>query len=241
MKTSKLILPVILVIAVVTIVPLVVHPAEAHILKTFQNVSVKIGWDNEPPLVGDTNKIDVFVYNGASDSAPPISNTALDNMKILVQYGGKTNALTLDPSDNTPGLYTVALTPDQLGTYNVRIQGTINGTTIPSTTYPMQPVEAKDNYYFPQMTGNATGANISSTSNQTASQVSQTVVSHLESDITDAKNSANTAVQSYARVAQSFQEVKDSIDTLYMVALAGIGIGVAGVVIAVAALTRKTS
>ena len=72
-------------------------------------------------------------------------------------------------------------------------------------------------------------------------QVSQTVVDHLESDITDAKNSANTAVQSYARVAQSFQEVKDSIDTLYMVSLAGIGIGVAGVVIAVTALTRKTS
>ncbi|MGI0059901.1 MAG: hypothetical protein ACREBJ_09055 [Nitrosotalea sp.] len=72
-------------------------------------------------------------------------------------------------------------------------------------------------------------------------QVSQTVVNHLESDITDAKNSANTAVQSYARVAQSFQQVKDSIDTLYMVSLAGIGIGVAGVVIAVTALTRKTS
>ncbi len=72
-------------------------------------------------------------------------------------------------------------------------------------------------------------------------QVSQTVVDHLESDITDAKNSANTAVQSYARVAQSFQEVKNSIDTLYMVALAGIGIGVAGVIIAVTALTRKTS
>jgi hypothetical protein len=74
-----------------------------------------------------------------------------------------------------------------------------------------------------------------------AAQVSQTVVNQLESDITDAKNSANTAVQSYARVAQSFQDVKDSIDTLYMVAFVGIGIGVAGVVIAVIALTRKTS
>ncbi|MGI0063229.1 MAG: hypothetical protein ACREBA_12325, partial [Nitrosotalea sp.] len=179
--------------------------------------------------------------DGTNDSAPAISNTALDNMKILVQYGGKTNTLTLDPSDDTPGLYTAALTPGQLGTYNIMIQGTINGTTIPSTTYSMQPVEAKDNYYFPPVTGNTTGTSISSTSNQTTSQVSQTVVNHLESDITDAKNSANTAVQSYARVAQSFQEVKDSIDTLYMVTLAGIGIGVAGVIIAVVALTRKTS
>ena len=241
MKTRTFVIPIVLALTLLVISPYLVHPAEAHILKTFQNVSVKIGWDNEPPLVGDTNKIDVFVYNGANDSAPAMSNTALDNMKILVQYGGKTNTLTLDPSDDTSGLYTAALTPGQLGTYNIMIQGTINGTTIPSTTYPLQLVEAKGNYYFPPMTGNTTGTNMSSTNNQAISPVSQTVVNHLESDITDAKNSANTAVQSYARVAQSFQEVKDSIDVLYMVALVGIGIGVAGVVIAVTALTRKTS
>jgi len=74
-----------------------------------------------------------------------------------------------------------------------------------------------------------------------AAQVSQNVLNQLESDINDAKNSANNAVQSYARVAQSFQDVKNTTDTLYMISLAGIGIGVAGVVIAVIALTRKTS
>ncbi|HJW20447.1 MAG TPA: hypothetical protein VJ571_07830, partial [Candidatus Nitrosotalea sp.] len=68
---------------------------------------------------------------------------------VLVQYGGQTKTLAFDPSDDTPGLYTAALTPDQLGTYNVVIQGTINGTTIPSTAYPMQLVEAKDKYNFP--------------------------------------------------------------------------------------------
>jgi len=74
-----------------------------------------------------------------------------------------------------------------------------------------------------------------------AAQVSQNVINQLESDINDAKNSANNAVQSYARVAQSFQDVKNTTDTLYIISLAGIGIGVAGVVIAVIALTRKTS
>ena len=74
-----------------------------------------------------------------------------------------------------------------------------------------------------------------------AAQVSQNVINQLESDINDAKNSANTAVQSYSRVAQSFQDVKNTTDTLYMMSLAGVGIGVAGVVIAVVALTRKTS
>jgi len=74
-----------------------------------------------------------------------------------------------------------------------------------------------------------------------AAQVSQNVINQLESDINDAKNSANNAVESYSKVAQSFQDVKNTIDALYMISLTGIGIGVAGVVIAVIALKHKTA
>jgi hypothetical protein len=70
-------------------------------------------------------------------------------------------------------------------------------------------------------------------------QTSQNVINQLESDINDAKNTANNAAQSYARVAQSFQEVKDTTDRLYMISMAGIGVGVAGIVIAVFAISRK--
>jgi predicted secreted protein with PEFG-CTERM motif len=165
MKTKTFVIPIVIALTLLVISPYLLHPAEAHILKTFQNTSVKIGWLHEPPFTGDLNEIDVFVFNGTSDSAPAIANTALDNMNIIVQYGGQTKTLTFDPSDDTPGLYIAAMTPDQIGTYNVIIQGTINGTTIPSTTYPMQLVEAKDNYYFPPMTGMH---NMSNTSNNQA-------------------------------------------------------------------------
>jgi predicted secreted protein with PEFG-CTERM motif len=172
-KTRNLVIPVAATLAMIVIAPYLIHPAEAHILKTFQNVSVKIGWLNEPPLVGDINEIDVYVYNGTNDSAPPIANTGLNNMKITIQYGGQTKDLTsiFTASDDTPGLYTAALTPDQLGTYNVIIQGTIGGTTIPTTTYPMQEVESKDKYYFPPMTGSMTGMS----GNMTAMSGNQTV------------------------------------------------------------------
>ncbi len=176
-KTRNLVIPVVAAVTLIVISPYLIHPAEAHILKTFNmttmsgmhmpsmstNVSVKIGWLHEPPLVGDINEIDVYVYNGTSDSAPPIADTGLDNMKVTIQYGGQTKALSMNPSDDTPGLYIAALTPDQLGTYNVIIQGTIGGVTIPSTTYPMQEVEAKDKYYFPPMTGNITNSNNNTT------------------------------------------------------------------------------
>ena len=82
---------------------------------------------------------------------------------------------------------------------------------------------------------------IPSVTHPVLAQTSSNVISQLESDINDAKNAANNAVQSYTRVTQSFQEVKDTTDKLYIIALTGIGIGAAGVVIAVIALTRKTS
>jgi predicted secreted protein with PEFG-CTERM motif len=170
MKARNLVIPVVVALTLIVISPYLIHPAEAHILKTFNmtamtgthmpsmasSVSVKIGWVHEPPLVGDTNEIDVFVYNGTSDSAPPIAGNALNNMTVTIQYGGTTKTLSFNPSDDTPGLYTSALTPDQLGTYNVIIQGNIGGVTISPTTYPMQDVESKDKYYFPPMTGNNT-------------------------------------------------------------------------------------
>lgn len=148
---KKIIIPVIVALIAVAVTPYAIHPAEAHILKTFNNVSVRIGWLNEPPLVGDTNQIDIFVYNGTSDSAPPIANTGLDNLTVSIQCGGQTKDITsyFTASDDTTGLYTAAIIPTQLGTYNVIIKGTIDGVTIPPTTYPMQEVESKYKYSFP--------------------------------------------------------------------------------------------
>ena len=183
MKANNLVIPVVAALALIVISPYLIHPADAHILKTFNmttmsemnmpsmasNVSVKIGWLHEPPLAGDINEIDVYAYNGTDDTAPPIANTGLNNMTVNIQYGGQTKTLSFDPSDDTPGLYTSALTPDQLGTYNVIIKGDIAGVDIPSTTYPMQEVEAKDQYYFPPMTGSMAGSSGNMSGNMTMS------------------------------------------------------------------------
>ena len=72
-----------------------------------------------------------------------------------------------------------------------------------------------------------------------SAQLSQNIVNQLTNDINDAKNTANGAAASYAKVAQSFQDVKNTTDSLYIISMAGIGIGAAGVVIAVISLTRK--
>ncbi|MDE1876868.1 MAG: hypothetical protein KGH86_08625, partial [Thaumarchaeota archaeon] len=140
MRLQKIIIPVAFFAAFVVAAPFAIHPAEAHILKTFNmagtsmpgmpsHVSVKIGWLNEPPLVGDTNQFQIYIYNGTNDSAPPIADTGLDNMTVTVQYGGQNKDYTsyFSASDDTPGLYTAAIIPTQIGTYNLIIKGNIDG------------------------------------------------------------------------------------------------------------------
>jgi len=72
-----------------------------------------------------------------------------------------------------------------------------------------------------------------------SAQTSQNVINQLTSEINDAKNTADNAAQSYSRVAQSFQEVKDTTDRLYMISMTSIGIGIAGIVIAMIAITKN--
>jgi len=176
MKSRKLIIPVILALAAVITVPIALHPAEAHTTKVFGNIAVKIGWVNEPPLVGDTNAVQIFIYNGTNpDTSPPIADTGMDNMTATIQYGGQTKTLSFDASDDTPGEYDSAVRPSQPGTYSITIQGTISGTTVPSTTYPLQLVETKDAYYFPPVTSNMTGMNM--TGNNTMAGMNMTSTS----------------------------------------------------------------
>ncbi|MFZ1076283.1 MAG: PEFG-CTERM sorting domain-containing protein [Nitrosotalea sp.] len=169
MNLRKFLVPVVFALVAILVTPFALHPAEAHITKTFNNVTIKIGWVNEPPLVGDANAVQIFIYNGTSDNAPPIADTGLDNMTTTIQYGGQTKVVSFDPSDDTPGEYDAAVNPTQIGTYNMIIQGTIGGTTIPSTTYPLQDVEAKDAYYFPAMTS-MSGMNMTGNSTMSGNQ-----------------------------------------------------------------------
>ena len=150
----------VLAVAAIVVIPFTLHPAEAHITKVFNmtgtsmpgmpsNIAIKIGWVNEPPLVGESNAVQIFIYNGTSDNAPPIVDTGMDNMTATIQYGGQTKTLTFDASDDTPGEYDSEVIPTQSGTYNMIIKGTIYGLTIPPTTYPLQDVEAANTYNFP--------------------------------------------------------------------------------------------
>ena len=79
--------------------------AYAHIIKKYGNLSVEVGWSNEPALVGELNNaiVQVNQTNGKNTQTPVIN--ALANMNILAKYGGVTKPLDFVPSAQQDGLY----------------------------------------------------------------------------------------------------------------------------------------
>jgi len=232
-KSKQFLVTAILLSLVATIVfvsPFGIKPAEAHITKVFGNYLVEIGWDNEPVYTGLANGAQVTIKKGSGDTAQPVIN-ALKDLQISIKYGTITKPLDFLPSSTVDGQYDAVLIPTKVGTYSLVFSGTVEGQAI-SGEIPLDDVASVDSLNFPPSSG-------SSSSDTTNMGQMGTVLSQLTSDIEDAKNNADAASKSVSNVVQSFQQVKSTTDSLYMISMTGIGIGIAGIVIAVIAITRN--
>ena len=219
-----------LVATMVFVLPLSVKPAEAHITKTFGNYLIEVGWDKEPVYTGLENAVQVTIKKGSGDSAKPVIN-ALKDMQISVKYGSVTKSLDFLPSNTVDGQYTSPLIPTRVGTYSLVFKGTIEEQAI-DTEIELDDVASVDALNFPSSTGS------SSDNSASVGQISS-LANQLTNDIEEAKNNADAAAKSVSNVAQSFQQVQDTTDKLYMISMTGIGIGIAGIVIAVIAINKN--
>ncbi len=234
MKTR--ILAILAIVAIVTLsAPLsgiVLKPASAHITKAFGNYLVEVGWIEEPPLTGQINHIVVIVVQGAHlDSGKPVIN-ALANLQLSIKYGNAVKQLDFLPSTTTNGEYDATVIPTKAGQYSLVMSGKVEDQDV-TGEIPLDEVLSSDTLNFPQ-TGGTTDTGMQDISSKLG-----TIISQLTNDINDAKNSADAAAKGYTDVSKSFGDVKDTTDRLYMISLAGVGIGAAGIVIAVIAITRN--
>jgi hypothetical protein len=220
--------------------------AYAHITKMFGNIQVEVGWSNGPPLVGLLNNVIVQVnQTSGKNTQTPIIN-ALASMDIAVKYGGVTKPLDFVPSEETEGLYNGQMIPTRPGTYGLVLNGTIQNQKI-NAEIPLDLVESTQKLNFPDAGGagsggiGATSSDVSNTaavSNNIGPQL-QGIVSQLANDIDSTKDSVDVLTKTNANTQKAIQDLKGTNDRLYMIALGGVGAGVAGIVIAAAALSRK--
>ncbi len=232
-KINKILIPIAFSLLIATIIfvsPISVKPAEAHITKVYGNYVVEVGWDNEPAYTGLMNGAQVTVKKGSGDSATPVIN-ALSNMQISIKYGSVTKPLDFLPSSVVDGQYHAVLIPTRVGTYSLVLKGSVGNQTIDDEIL-LDDVSGINALNFPSSTGSPSSTSVN------MDQMG-TVINQLTSDIENAQNNADAASKGVSNVVQSFQQVKDTTDRLYMISMTGIGIGAAGIVIAVIGITRN--
>ena len=222
-KTALVVLTLSGILTFVLLVNSNVHYAYAHQTKKFGNINIEVGWKNEPPLAGQLNAVTLGIST-ASDNKP-VAN-AVEQLQATIKKGGDTKNLELLPQEQE-GLYGGQVIPTQIGQYEVILKGTVSGQAVDGT-FPLDNVEDPKQLSFPPNGG--TGEVSSSVIDQF-----KTAITDLTSQVDDAKAAADQAQQA----AQSAQSIKASADGAYMFGMIGVGIGVAGIVLAVIALSRK--
>jgi hypothetical protein len=205
-----------------------VHYAFAHQTKKFGNINIEVGWANEPSLAGQLNTITVGIST-ASDNKP-VPN-AVGQLQATIKKGGETKALDLLPQEQE-GLYGAQVIPSQIGQYELVLKGTVSGQAVDGSV-PLDDVADPKQLSFP-----AAGGGPDPVSSGVIDQF-RSAITDLTSQVDDAKASADQAQQAAQSAAQSTAGVKASADGAYIFGMIGVGVGVAGIVLAVIALSRK--
>jgi hypothetical protein len=120
------------------------------------------------------------------------------------------------------------------------MNGTIQGQKI-NAEIPLDLVEGKQKISFPDATSSSAieGGGDTTTANNNIGPRLQNIVSQLANDIDSAKGGIDIIAKSNADTQKSIQNLKGAADRSYMIGMGGIGAGVAGIIIAAVALSRK--
>jgi hypothetical protein len=203
-----------------------VHYAFAHETKKFGNITIEVGWANEPALAGQLNTIIVGITTADNKPVP----NAVGQLQASIKKGGETKALELLPQEEE-GVYGAQVIPSQIGQYELVLKGTVSGQAVDGSV-PLDDVVDPKQLNFPA--AGSSGPVESGIIDQFRSAITD-----LTSQVDDAKASADQAQQAAQNAAQSAANVKASADGAYIFGMIGVGVGVAGIVLAVIALSRR--
>jgi len=187
------------------------------------------GWVNEPPLVGQVNGIELEITRIASNQT--IAN-ALAQLEVTVKKGTLTKSLEFLPTEE-PGIYDAVILPMQTGQYAVVMKGTVAGQAY-DCQIEIEDVEDARQLEFPP--GNGDGNNPIPPD---FLEQFQEAIADLSGQIDTAVTSSEEAKEAAQAATESASELKLAADRAYLFGMVGVGVGVAGIVIGVFALSRS--
>jgi hypothetical protein len=129
--------------------------------------------------------------------------------------------------------------PTRLGSYSLVLNGTIQEQSIVNAEIPLDDVEGKQKLSFPD-SGDSIEGNTNTPATSIGAKV-EGILSQLTNDIDATKGDIDILAKNDANMQKSFQDVKNTADRSYMIGITGTGVGVAGIVIAAVAFSRKSS
>jgi predicted PurR-regulated permease PerM len=208
--------------------------ALAHVSNEYGNITIQVGWDQEPPLVDEINNLVIGVTRDlANGSSIPVRN-ALADMNIMAKYGGVTKALDFVPSQEQEGWYEAKILPTRIGSYNVALNGTIHNQPI-SDEVQIEDVESTEKISFPEATDSGVGVGVgvggstngATNTNPLNGQISN-ILNQITNDVNNIRNDIETLAESNSNIQEGIQNVKDIADRSYLLAVTAIGVGAAG-------------
>ncbi len=205
------------------------RPAMAHVEMVQGDIKIIAGWVNEPPTVGQLNEI-LLTVTRVSDGQPIIN--ALSQVAVTANKGTESKSLQFQPTEES-GTYTSEILPTEPGQYAIVMNGTIAGQAIDAQT-ELEDVESTARFTFPPAAD--TGSNEIP---QQVIQQLQTVITGLTAQVDEANILAEEARNASQTSTESAEELKTAADRAYLFGMIGVGVGVAGIAIAVVALSRK--
>jgi hypothetical protein len=254
-KNGLLFTSILAIIALTAILSTFLTPAHAHITKQFGNISLEVGWTEEPPIVGQLNDAFIVVEELVTGGNSTPINNALAQLDIQEKYGGITKPIEFVPSE-TEGGYEAKIIPTRIGSYSLLMNGSIQNQNITSVEIPLDEVEGIQMFSFPdrEISGSGSDSSISSTSgsgkNQTITSSNnnddigpkvEQILSQFSNDIDSIKGSIAELNSNYANMQNSIQNTKNASDISFIVGMAGVGAGIAGVIISLIVLSRRST
>ena len=193
-----------------------IPPVSAHTTVNVEHLTIEAGWSLEPPVVGIRND---FVFKitqpGETEGSYRGITSAFKTLEATAMYGGVTKKIDIN-SDPRLGYYFSPVIPTKTGTIVIELEGEIDGVKI-DKQIPIEDVESTAILDFPPTNSQSSSSEIMALKNGLKS---------LQQDVSLIKSGQGVEIMNEGGVS-------------YDIAIFGLSLGAAGVIMGIISMTRK--